>query len=196
MKYSNLIIIALLLGITIFSISKYISSLRSVEEYKNELALIKIENKNLVQSLEKDKVLQETLIAENESLSECILETNEQLSGLQEGFDALKQNQSLLETQVVLLRQENQRLNLQMTELAEEKELLAQQMSSVSGLKKMLNDLRSRRRQGRSKELCISKNFEEDYEEEFSGGNRGFLLKDGTSTYTSKIKIEVRPVEN
>jgi len=125
MKHLNLVIIALLAGITIFSVVEYISSVKSIEQFRNQISVLENENQNLLADIEKGKILQEGLTAENEALKANVSETQEKFSKLEADLDNLQKNLSVLESENLLLKEENRNLGLELARVSQDKEILS-----------------------------------------------------------------------
>jgi hypothetical protein len=77
-----------------------------------------------------------------------------------------------LNSRISILKTENSALIGDKTKLIEENEAFKSTLTSITELKALIQELKRLKRQA---------------------GNRGFLLKSGQSTTTSRIKIEVVP---
>lgn len=201
MKNFKVILLAFLIGITVFSIFKYILFLKEKNDLLNNLNAIKgqvtaLENEkqNLLQGLEKQKQIQQELNEQNAILKESIKVSEEKLTKLNTDFiqaqaaiEKLNSEMSAVKVENTALRQEQDKLNSQVAEITQENEGLKAKLGSIAELKKTIKELK---RQMRKAELEIERKIKE---RNIVEGNRGFLIKDGKPTSVPKIKIEVLP---
>jgi len=194
------ILIVLLLTITIFSVFKYILSLKArydlitaLNQARDELVVLKQEKQKLLGQLEKGKELQEQFTEANSELKDNIKAARRRLTKLfteirakEKAYDDLNYRFSILKAENVALTEEKEQLNLKLSETNSENESLKVKLSSIEELKKAIRELKIKMRQVR---ITPKKAREQEIIE----GNRGFLVKDGKSTYPVKIRIEVRP---
>jgi len=192
------ILIVLLVTITTFSVYKYILSLKekydlfiALNQTKEELVVLEQEKQNLLVDLEKGKELQAQLTEDNSELKDNIKATRRRLTRLfkdirekQASYDDLNDRFSILQAENVALTEEKGQLNLKLSQANSENESLKTKLSSIEELKKAIRELKIRMRKVRT---------EPKKPQEIIEGNRGYLLKDGKSTYPVKIRIEVRP---
>lgn len=189
----RVILIALLAGITIFSAYKYVSSLKerydlisAVEQMKAEVVVLDSERQLLVQELEKERDIKQRLVEENMEFQESLKANEEKMAKISSGFAFLQKELEQLNSQLISLRDERDGLNTQVTQIAQERDDLRARLDSVAKLKKAIRELK---RQMRGVKTATKKKIRHDDETVY--GNRGFLIKDGNSTYPVKIKIEV-----
>ncbi len=168
------ILIVLLLTIAVFSIFKYKVVLNEKYELSNTLsqvreqaAILEKEKQNLLQDIEKRKGLEQELKAiltvGRNRLTKLFAENNEQ----RKAFDELNARFSLSKI-------ENAWLKEQKEQFSQENESLKAKLNSIEELKKAITEL-------------------SEYKDQAEEGNKGFLIKDGQSTYPVKVKIEVVP---
>ena len=79
-----------------------------------------------------------------------------------------------------------------MAEAASENQSLKTKLSSIQELKKAIRELRKRKRT-QPQSLISLKPRSTD---KMMDGNRGYILKDGKSTYLGRIHVEVRPASS
>lgn len=188
MRDYKLILIALLTGIAIFTVFKYSSSLKQKQDLLNTLNQIKIqvatlenEKQNLTQTLEKQIELQQRGSRENSLLKEYLKASTKRLDKLFNDSQELQKENEQLDSQYTLLKAEN-------AALRQESESLKVKLNSITELKKAIKELKGQMRKvGLQMEKAA-------YTLESVEGNRGFLIKDSKSTYSTKIKIKVIPV--
>ncbi|MFH0917577.1 MAG: hypothetical protein V1830_00405 [Candidatus Omnitrophota bacterium] len=174
----------LLLGITAFSMVRYVSELKarfrlqdSLTQAQGEVAGLTQEKQNLLQELGKEQGLNEQLSAKNVNLKAYLKASKNRLTRLFR--DNSKAQNELEETNAkfAVLKAENRALIASHKRNYLESEQLKFKLSSVAELKKAIRELRTKR-------------FKTpDLETE---GNQGFLIRDGRLT-SEKIKIEVIP---
>ena len=86
-KYFRIILVALLVGITIFSVFKYVYTLRekyellsAINQIKAQLAALEIEKQGLVQDLDKEKQLSQQVAQENSGLKDSLKEKEDKMN--------------------------------------------------------------------------------------------------------------------
>lgn len=195
MKNYKLILIIFLLGISIFSVFKYLASvkekydlLNTINQIKTQVTALENEKQNLLRA-------QQELAQKNEELKDNLKLSEEKLAKeavdftqFQKTIEDFNSQISLLKAENTALREEKDNLNSRLAEVSQEKENLKSRLSSFSELKKALKELKKQTRQLRfelRKKAEIQKIIE---------GNRGYLIKDGKPTYPSKVRIEVKPL--
>lgn len=202
MKNSKaVLIVLLLLGITIFSVFKYILTVRekndlasAIEKIKAGAVALENEKQHLLQSLEQEKTLQQDLTRQNVSLQENLKIAEGKFASLEEEFVQAGEALVELNSQFSLLKEENtalqkagESLKAQISKLARENKDFTARFHSVAELKKAIRELKLKMRRVKSeikkKTFLISG----------SEGNRGFVVRDGKSTQPAQIKIEVKP---
>lgn len=177
----------LLLGITIFSMVKYVSELNaryqlqnSLVQARNEIILIAQEKQNLLQELKKEKVLQEELALRNVALKDNLRASNQRITRFFQENTKIKEDLGNSGARLAILKAENRALIDGHKRLYVENEGYKLKLSTIEQLKKAIKDLKNRKRRNR---------------EAVAKGNQGFLIKNGRSTAVDKIKIEVVPVQ-
>ncbi len=184
--FKNIIFI-LLLGITAFSMVKYVSELK--ERYRLQENLIQAqeritalaqEKQNLMQALAQEKELQEQLALKNKSLKDYLKASKNRISRLFNDNTMVKDHLEEVSAKLSILKAENRALVDSRRRVYLENEEYKLKLSSVVELKKAI------------KELKAKKHKTPDFVTE---GNQGFLLKDGQSIAPEKVKIEVIPAQ-
>jgi chromosome segregation ATPase len=202
MKNSKAVLTALLLlGITIFSVFKYILTVRekndlvvAIEKIKVEAVALENEKERLLKSLEEGKALQQSLTQENVSFQEKLIVTEAKLSGIEEELIQAQKELAdstfqafLIKEESIALQKERADLRLQIIKLTRENEDFTTHFNSVAELKKAIQELKLKMRQVKreikKKAVLISD----------SEGNKGFVVRDGKSTQPAQVKIEVKP---
>ena len=192
MKNYRFIFMALLVGITMFSVAKYSLSLKekydllnSLNQIKQQVEALELAKQNLLQNLEQEKQTQEALTQENLGLKESLKANEEKIVQLGANFADTAER---LNTQISVLKAENTALREEKDNLELDKKNLQTKLGSLAELKKAIRELKIQMRKvGR------------DVQKKIEGikiieGNRGFLLKEGKSTHPAKIRIEVKPL--
>jgi hypothetical protein len=85
------------------------------------------------------------------------------------------------------LKDEGENLKTQLSQASQEKDILQAKLNSLEELKKVIRELKIKIRQAKI-ELLRKNNVPLTKE-----GNRGFVIKNGKSTYPTRVKIEVNP---
>jgi len=195
------ILIALLVTLTLFSVFKYIYSIKEkyellniLNQTKEQAAALENEKQNLLQELEKEKELQQKLSQENSAFKDSIRLSEEKLAQLDADFvqaqktiEQLNSNFSLLKAENIALIEKKNTLNTKLSQVSQEKDALQVKLSSIAELKKAIKELK---RQMRKVGTVIREKIRTN---KIIEGNRGFLIKDGKFTYPAKVKIEVTP---
>jgi len=194
-------LIALLVAITIFSVFKYLSSLKekygllhSLNQVKEQVVALEKDKQNLLEELEKEKELEAELNTRAAELKGYLKAGKKRLSRLfMERAEAQKKIEDL-SFKLVLVKAENlalvkqrTKLNTQLAQLTQESSGLKVKLSSITELKKAIKQLTKNKTKVYARlnqEVRAPLNIE---------GNRGFLIKGGKSTYPVKVRIEVAP---
>jgi len=159
-------LILLLASTLVFAAFRYISYL------KENIRDLESQKQNLLQELEKEKNIVEKLGLKNNSLKANLQAVHKRLD---KSFLDLKFSEKKFEgvdSRVSVLKAENSALAEDRIKLTAENEAFKSTLTSIPELKAIIQDL---------KKLARLK------------GNRGYLIKAGQSTPTSKVKIEVVP---
>lgn len=195
MKNYKFILVAFLIGITTFSVLRYSLSLkekydllRSLERVKEQVDVLQIEKQNLLQELEKEKGLKEQLDQENLRLKDNLEASKDRLAKLFGDFEKTQKTIEQLDSQISLLKAENTALREEKDNLQLERDDLEARLNSLPELKKAIRELKIKMRQ-------VKKEIEKTGPGTVIEGNRGYLIKDGKSTYPLyKVRIEVVPL--
>ena len=188
------IVIILLLTISLFSVYKFISSLRESYELMNSLNLTKQqvtvledEKQNLLREIEKDKKLRQKLTQQNFELKGYLKAGKARLGKLFKAYEGTQQTIEELNSRFSLLKAENTAVITDKERLAEENEALKIKLNSVIELKKAMTELR---KQAQKVGIQIIKKTDVRKTLE---GNQGYVIKDGKLNNPAKVKIEVVP---
>ena len=196
-------LIVLLATITAFSVFKYSMSLKekydlfnALNQANEQLTVLEQEKQNLLAQLEKEKDLREQLIGEAAELKGNIKATRRRLARLftekglrDKAYEELSYRFSILQAENLALLGEKEQLSFKLSEAQSENEALNAKLGSIKELKQAIREIKIKMRHARIK----PKRPEEQEQEEVIQGNRGFLTKDGKSTFPVKIRIEVKP---
>ncbi len=179
----NLVFI-LLLGITAFSMVRYVSELKarfrlqeSLAQVEGKVGVLTQEKQNLLQELEKEKEFNQKLAAKNANLKVYLKASNDRVRRLFRGNSKAKDELEEISAKFAVLKAENRALIDSRKRSYLENEQFKLKLGSVAELKKAIRELRA------------NKSIGPDLE---TKGNQGFLIRDGRSTL-EKIKIEVIP---
>jgi len=194
-KNYKIILIALLVGITIFSVFKYLAALKEKYDLLKNLSQVKGQVVALEQAIEKEKELQNTLAQENLTLEDELKTNTDKLTQLDLGLQNSQKTIEQLTSQIALsqaentaLREEKDKLTLELTQVSQEIDTLKARLSSIPELKKAIKEAKMQipKVKAMIREITRKRRIIE--------GNRGFLIKNGMSTFPiTKIKIEVMP---
>ncbi len=195
-KKYQLILSALLVGITIFCVFKYLLTLKEKYDLIGNLNWAKGQVAALEQATDKEKDLQKALSQENSTLKDELKANTDKFTQLDADFHNAQKTIEQLTLQIALsqaentaLKEEKNKLTEEFTQASQERDALKAKLSSIRELRKAIKELRKQIRQAKVKIKEIIQ------ERRVIEGNRGFLIKNGVTTYnTAKIKIEVMPV--
>ncbi|HTZ11578.1 MAG TPA: hypothetical protein VMD04_04295 [Candidatus Margulisiibacteriota bacterium] len=193
-----------LLSLTIFSVFKYVYSLRekydllsALGQVKEEAASLANEKQALVDELGKERELREQFSQENAVLKENLRVSGEKLAQMNADFAKARETIEQLNSNFALIKAENkalierkERLSAQLSRVTQENDVLKTTMSSVIELKKAIRELK---KQARKVTVAIKEKVKSVQKARALEGNRGYLLKDGKLTYPSRVIIEVSP---
>jgi len=181
------IALILLLGITLFSMVKYAGELKAMSRLQDNLilaqdqiAVLAQEKRNLLQDLKKEKEHREQMELKNTKLKGCLRASQNRITRLFQDNAKIQNNLEDAGARLSILKAENRSLIDSHKRIYLENEGFKLKLSSVVELKKVIKELRAKKRRG------------SDLEAE---GNQGFLIKDGRSTALGKVKIEVIPAQ-
>lgn len=220
-KDYKVIIIVFLLGVSIFSVSSYISMIRekralseSLEIAQAQVVSLANENQKVLQSLEKEKKISQGLSDKNALYRSTLRAGKKRMDALFVEENKAKEELGLLKAENAAVRAEDERLRADLVELTNEKEELSARFNSVSELKKAISELKKQNRRMKpliKKEVPVAKRAaapvkpetpqeikpsiqkETSKKEIIIEGNRGYVIKDGKPVPISSIKIEVNP---
>lgn len=181
------IALILLLGITAFSMVKYVSELRerfrlqdSLAQAQNRVTVLVQEKQNLLQDLKKEEEFKEHLELKNAKLKGYLRAGSNKIRLLFQDNAISRNNLEEAAARLSILKAENRALIESHKRIYTEKEEFKLKLNSVVELKKAIKELRGKKRRGSDSP---------------AGGNRGFLIKDGQPTALEKVKIEVLPAQ-
>lgn len=180
-------VLFLLIGISIFSMVRYVGEVResyrlkeSLTQAQNQITVLVEQKQNLLQDIEKEKGLNEQLTLKNSYLKDYLRASKHKISRLFQDNAKIKDSFEDVCAKLSILKAENKALIESRKRLYTENEQFKFKLSSISELKKAIKELKNHKR----------KSFDIEIE-----GNRGFLIKDGQSTAVERIKIEVIPAQ-
>lgn len=202
MKNIKAIIIAVLFGVTVFSVYKYIVSVKensdlseNIRQLNTDVKALEDEKNGLVKNLYQEKELNTALNQENNGLKDNLSQTQTKLAQLETDFQSSEKAIEDLDSQISLVKAENtalrdqiQGLELDINQAKVDKEQLQIRLSSIAELKKAIKELRQKARLAKKQ---VQKRIET--KEKIILGNNGFLIKDGKPT-NSTVRIEVEPL--
>lgn len=200
LKNYNIILAALLFGITIFSVFKYLLTLKEKYALLDDLSRTREQVLVLEQTVQKEKELQNALAKENSALKDGLKSSTEKLTQLeadlknsQNTIEQITSHIALAKTENIALREEKDKMALELARVSQERDDLRVRLSSVPELKKTIREVKARMRKAKS----MMKEITETRRVVVVEGNRGYLLKEGKSTFSgTKIKIEVMPASS
>jgi len=200
-KNFKIILVVLLVGVTIFSVYKYVFSLKEKYSLLDEIALTKTkvvvlesEKSGLELALEKERQSRLELQQRNLTLKGYAKSAKRKISSLKmvsgqavKLADDLNSELLIVKAENSALKEDEDNLKLKFKETLKENDTLKVKLSSVAELKKAIRELK---RQARNVVVSMRRKLEDRATIE---GNRGFLVRNGKPTTPAKIKIEVKP---
>ena len=174
----------LLLGITAFSMIRYVSELKarfrlqdSLIQAQGDVTVLTQERQNLLQELGKEKKLNEQLAAKNVKLKAYSKASKVRMARFFRDNSRTQNEFENINDKFAILKAENRALIGRYKRSYIENEQFKLKLSSVVELKKAIRELRTKK--PKASGLAME-------------GNQGFLIRNGRSTL-EKIKIEVIP---
>lgn len=194
-KNYKIILVFLLVGITIFSVFKYLVTLKEKYDLVENLNQVKGQVASLEQAIEKEKELEKAVTQENLTLKDELKANTDKLTQLDVDLQNFQKTIEQLTSQIALskaentaLREEKDKLIQNLTQISQERDTLKERLSSIPELKKAIKEIKIQMRKAK---VAIGEIVKKRTVIE---GNRGFLVKDGKTTFPiTKIKIEVMP---
>jgi uncharacterized protein (DUF3084 family) len=179
------IALILLLGITAFSMVRYVSELKarfrlqdSLTQAQGEVAVLTQEKQNLLQELGKEKESNQQLSARNVKLKAHAKAGKVKMTRLFQDNFRIQNKLEDVSAKFAVLKAENRALIDSRKRVYLQNEEFKVKLSSIVELRKVIRELKK-----------IKHNvFDWSLE-----GNQGYLIKDGQSTLKKKIKIEIVP---
>ena len=203
MKNNKAFIIALLAGVTIFSVYRYIVSLKennslssNIRQLNSDVKALEDEKNDLESNLGREKEISRVLTQDITALKDTLTQSKDKLVQLETDFqvsqktiEELSSEFSLVKAENTALRDQIQGLELDISQAKVEKEQLQIRLSSIGELKKTIKELRQKTR-------LVKKQVQQRIaaKEKIVLGNNGFLVKNGRSTLIGTVKIEVEPL--
>jgi|GEM_PF-775938 len=198
----KLILMVFMAGISVFCVFQFAKITKEkydlnkiLAKMKGEITALETQKQKLSQDLVKEQEVGQKLSAENAGLAEQLKIHTDNLAQLQcdlqkaQGtIDELNNKISALNAQMITLKQENSRY----TQVAQERDELKARMNSVSELKKAIKELKQQMRKTGS-EIKKEVKKKTTQPETRPGLNYGYIIKDGQSTISSKVNIQVNP---
>jgi len=186
-KYKVVILVAFLAGLTLFSVVKYISLQKenyylydNLKQIKVQIDSLETQRQKLLQTIEKQN-------QENSVIRDNLKAAEDKLAKMDADFRQAQKTIAELNSLTSSLKDQSENLKAQLSQASKEKDILLAKLNSLEELKKTLRDLKRKIRQ--AKIGLLKKNNASLTQD----GNRGFVIKNGKSTYPTKVKIEVNP---
>ncbi|MCM8792346.1 MAG: hypothetical protein NC826_04330 [Candidatus Omnitrophica bacterium] len=200
MKIIN-IIIAFLIGLTLFSLFQYVkvyyekegiikelnekeTQIVQLNRLKEALSIQLDEKNNLI--TQKENQLQ-NLLKELDDKEGKLAKVEELLNKTQRDVEDLQQKIETLQSQNDSLVKERNDLLEKLDKLNQDYSVLLSRWQSIEELRKAIIQLKKKRYLGRIRSIKTENKIIE--------GNRGYIIKDGISTLPSKVKIKVIPAQ-
>lgn len=193
-KYKLVILVAFLTGLTLFSVVKYISLQKenyylydNLKQIKVQIDSLGAQRQKLLQTIEKQNQ-ESSVIRDNlKAAEDKLVNMDADFTQAQKTIAQLNSLASSLKAENASLKDQGENLKAQLSQASKEKEILRAKLNSLEELKKTIRDLKRKIRQAK---IELLKRNDAPLTKE---GNRGFVIKNGKSTYPTKVKIEVNP---
>jgi predicted nucleic acid-binding Zn-ribbon protein len=167
------LVILTLIAVSVFTYSTY----RKYQASLNQIAGLQGEKLKLMAELDSEKSSLKEALGQVEA-------SNGRVKEAQKNIEELKAQNAALKAENTAIRDEN-------AGLKDEKEAINARFSSIPELKRAIQELKQRSRTVKRRvEQIIKKRF---VVQKVPVDNRGFMLKDGKSTYVTAVRIEVEP---
>lgn len=188
----KVIFTAFLIGVTAFSVYKFIAIsiekqdlLKSLNQAKEQITALEGERQSLSEALAKEKQIGEAVAQENNSLKGRVDQLEKDINDTKNTIDKLT-------SEVAALKAEKASLEHESASAIQERDELKKKMESMDELKKAMANLKKNvRRTAKDVQRAVRKKTVDKNED----GNTGFLVKEGKSTYSGQVVIDVRPAE-
>lgn len=185
-NYKIILIITFLIGVILFSIFKYVVTLRekydlaiALDQAKGQIAILENEKQNLLQTIEKEKIAQRKLSEMNLELKDYLKASRKRLTRLFKDYALQRKLVQEDNKKIILLRTENKALIKSRAKIMNENTDYLMRLNSITELRKAIKEINSG-----IYTYKLRKNPQ---------GNQGFVIKDGKPTCAAKIKIQVEP---
>lgn len=180
----NILLIALVI-ITILAVYRTISEMRrryelmiELNRTKDQVVFLEEEKQKLLKQIEKGKINEEKLTKNNQALKGYLRASKRRMDKALSDYSKISPSYGNLVAENKALRQEN-------IEISKENETLKSKLNITLELKKAVKELKKQA-------LSVGKKMIKKGDES-SMGNRGYITKDGRSTSSHKVKIDVTP---
>ncbi len=196
------VVIALLLGIAIFSSYKYFSSFQEKAQLLEEMSIIR-EQVNVIEEqraralkdLENEYAKQKALSEEKAALEGKLQAAENDILKLRTDLRTASDNLAELNSRLAVAMAENAEVSRELGQTKadaaasrQERDMLAARFNSIPELKKAIRDLKRKLSAARRE---IDTRIHED---RLIIGNGGYMIRDGKPTYPTRVKIEVVPL--
>jgi chromosome segregation ATPase len=194
-------------GIAGFCMYQYIVSMREnltlqsqLDQVQQDLRELEVVRNNLNADLERTRESEKALILENTGLKDQVKTDQAKFTTLEATIQEAQANINALNAQISLAKEENTALITEVGGLKDKLSVVAQKndqmeatLNSVAELKKAIKALKRKTRAARRAAPVKAVADAKKQVQEITLGNLGFLIKNGTITTPSRVKIEVQP---
>lgn len=200
-KNLKVILIVFLASITIFSVIEYLLVLNEKFILTYNLNQAKSQITALEETVKKEKELQTALSQDNLKLKDELRVNTDKFTQMdldlhnsRAAIEDLTSQVALSKAENTSLRQEKDKLSQDLTQVSQERDTLKARLSSIPELKKAIKEVKVQIHLAKVMIREITKNRKAVAEANMDG-NRGFLVKNGKTTFPAvpNIKIEVKP---
>lgn len=175
------IFVVLLLAVTILVVFMYILSLRK------QVSVLEGQKERLAQALAEAKESEKKLSVLNSALKDNLSASNRKITELFAKNAAAQKSLEETSSRFSILQAENDALRVEKEKILAENENFKARLGIKAEFKKAIGELKKQ-------VFKVGREIKEKSEEgKLTEGNRGYVIKDGKSTYPARVKIEVVP---
>lgn len=187
-------LVLLLLVLSVFSLSRYAPLLKAKQdlekqnqEARAQLFGLRSDLDILAERLEGQKIINQEMRSENSNLRVNVAKLQEDLNITNEQLELLTSSLIALNRENASLKENKRILSGRLESILQDNNNMLTKVNSVEELKEMIKYIK---RQVFENKLLLQKKLDE---KALAEGNKGFVIKDGETTYPPKVYIEVTP---
>ena len=189
-----LLLALLLLVLSVFSLSRYAPILKAKQELERQnqearaqLLKLRSDLDSLADRLEGQKVVNQEMRTENDDLRVNIAKLQEDLSITNEQLELLTSSLLVLNRENASIEEDRLILSERLEKILQDNKNILVKIGSVKELQVMIKEIR---KQMSENKMLLRERLDE---QALAEGNKGFVIKNGETTYPPKVHIEVTP---